>query len=483
MSSFIKKQCKSISHQISQAGPVRTLSRNKPSAQISPSGISNVDKITQGDHKFQVSHQSKKEPSENISSQPSSKSNGSNTPSSEPTKPKNSPTESSSGSLESTTIHASISNTTSVSHLTNTVVGTTKSNKNGPDEKYQINSHLLFEHSFPGHTFISVHLQRLQHGVYSDANLHTQHTMHVTFVALSIVFHPSTPAHRFESAVIDIRVKDQGGNLRFLKYAPHQAYGRISTESLKWNFQLGASVGVTQGPAKLCVSPSISEEKSKVVGTMMKIQASTRSTFSHSTRRPDTLLHFSLEENIQQESGLPRELTFVFLLERPSKKQHPPVHTFHSSSRIKTLEHRVQEKLKGLGDMNEGKETEECMRYEYQDLAGERKGARERLDADFEGVFGEVEFEICVEPRVSGTLKLPSIGPHTETATVAGEVGQKFPTEGTLDSVGKIEHPEVMVDGLYNFAKMGGAFEEQVSFPGASVGSRVPDVGGGGDKR
>lgn len=59
--------------------------------------------------------------------------------------------------------------------------------------------------------------------------------------------------------------------MRFLKYAPHQAYGKISTESLKWNFQLGASLGVTQGPANVCVKPSIGEEKSKVVGTMMKM--------------------------------------------------------------------------------------------------------------------------------------------------------------------------------------------------------------------
>lgn len=46
--------------------------------------------------------------------------------------------------------------------------------------------------------------------------------------------------------------------------------------------------------------------------------------------------------------------------------------------------------------------------------------------------------------------------------------------------MGKFEHPEVMVDGLYNFAKLRGAFEEQVSLPGESVGSRVPDVMGGG---
>lgn len=80
---------------------------------------------------------------------------------------------------------------------------------------------------------------------------------------------------------------------------------------------------------------------------------------------------------------------------------------------------------------------------------------------------------------VSNTLKVLNIttGPETQTTLVAGEVGQKFPTEGTLDSVGKMEHPEVMVDGLYNFAKLAGALEEMVGLPGISVGSRVPQVG------
>lgn len=49
--------------------------------------------------------------------------------------------------------------------------------------------------------------------------------------------------------------------------------------------------------------------------------------------------------------------------------------------------------------------------------------------------------------------------------------------------MGKAEHEQAIVHGLYNFAKLGGAFEEQVSLPGESVGSRVPEVegvGGGG---
>ncbi|KAJ8065074.1 hypothetical protein OCU04_005787 [Sclerotinia nivalis] len=491
MTSYIKKQCESISRRVSQAAPLKASSEKKSSTKTPPFGTSNVDNMTQADQNSSSTRVSKKEALNHTSYEPApSILKKAHTTSIEAQKFKRSQKEPSSSSAESTFVNTPFSKISSTSQSSNTLPNINKSNKNGPDEKYQINSHLLFENSFPGHTFISVHLQRLQHGIYSDVNLHTKHTLHVTFVALSFIFHPSTPAHRFESAVIDIKVKDKGGNLRFLKYAPHQAYGKISTESLKWNFQLGASLGITQGPAKATVNPSHSEEKSKVVGTMMKIQGSTRSTFHHSTRYPDTLLHFSLEENCQQESGLPREFTFVFLLERPSEKQYPPVHAFHSTSRIKRLENRISEKLRGLSERDEG--GEECMEYGLVDLAGEKrkpslfeKGAQ-RLDEDLEGIFGELEFEIGIEPKISNTLSLSSslpITPHTETTKVAGEVGQKFPTEGTRDSVGKEEHEEAIVHGLYNFAKLGGTFEELVCLPGESVGSRVPELlgaGGGG---
>ncbi|KAF7852447.1 hypothetical protein EAF04_010987 [Stromatinia cepivora] len=488
MISYIKKHCEPNNRRVSQADPLKTPSEKKSSTKTPSSRTSNLEKMAQADQNSPKTQLSRKETLNQKSCEPApSILKKMHTTSIEAQKSKRSQKEPSSSSAESTFVNTPFSKTSSTSQSSNTLSNTTKSNKNGPDEKYQINSHLLFENSFPGHTFISVHLQRLQHGIYSDANLHTKHTLHVTFVALSFIFHPSTPAHRFESAVIDIKVKDKGGNLRFLKYAPHQAYGKISTESLKWNFQLGTSLGVTQGPAKATVNPSLSEEKSKVVGTMMKIQGSTRSTFHHSTRYPDTLLHFSLEENCQQESGLPREITLVFLLERPSEKQYPPVHVFQSTSRIKRLENRISEKLRGLSERVE--EGEECMEYGLVDLAGEKRKSSlfgkglQRFDEDLEGIFGELEFEIGVEPKISNTLSLSSSLPitlHTETAKVAGEVGQKFPTEGTRDSVGKEEHEEAIVHGLYNFAKLGGAFEDQVSLPGESVGSRVPELPGGG---
>ncbi|TGO85048.1 hypothetical protein BPOR_0437g00060 [Botrytis porri] len=469
MTSYMKKHCKSISRRISEVPNLKTLPERKSSLKPCPLKQPNREKTTPDDQTPQDLQLSQSATSEKIQktfkNTITSKNNTTNTTSPPLQKSK----EPSSTSSESPIINTTISPIPSTTISSTIPPNTTKSNKNGPDEKYQINSHLLFESSFPGHTYISVHLQRLQHGIYSDANLHTKHTLHVTFIALSFIFHPSTPAHRFESAVIDIKVRDRKENLKILKYAPHQAYGKISTESLKWNFQLGASLGVTQGPANACVKPSIGEEKS-----------STRSTFHHSTRFPDTLLHYSLEENAQQESGLPREFTFVFLLERPSEKQYPPVHTFHSS-KFQTLEHRISEKLRSMSrrGKKDRDEEERFMEYRYEDIAGEKRTPRlkvERLDRDFEDIFGGVEFEIGIEPK-SGSIH--NSAAHTETTRVLGEVGQKFPTEGTLDSMGKVEHEEAIVHGLYNFAKLGGAFEEQVSLPGESVGSRVPELDGG----
>lgn len=47
--------------------------------------------------------------------------------------------------------------------------------------------------------------------------------------------------------------------------------GRISSSNLKWNFSLGASIGVSSSPAKAEINPSIEYERDTVVGTMMKM--------------------------------------------------------------------------------------------------------------------------------------------------------------------------------------------------------------------
>ena len=146
-------------------------------------------------------------------------------------------------------------------------------NKNGPDHKYQINQHVLYEREFPGATYVSAHLQRLQNGLFSHNNLHNKDTMHVTFAAITFTLHPSVSiSHRFTSANIIITARSEDEEpIRFLRFAPHLAYGRISSSSLKWNFQLGAACGITKGPVNLALNPLVSYEKDTVVGTMMKM--------------------------------------------------------------------------------------------------------------------------------------------------------------------------------------------------------------------
>ena len=93
----------------------------------------------------------------------------------------------------------------------------------------------------------------------------------------------------------------------------------------------------------------------------------------------------------------------MFLLERPSEKQYPSVHTFHSS-KFETLERRISEKLKSMSgrEKKDGDGDGKCMEYKYEDLAGEKRTPRlevQRLDEGLEEIFGEVEFEIGIEPK------------------------------------------------------------------------------------
>jgi len=185
-------------------------------------------------------------------------------------------------------------------------------NIDGPEHKFQVNEQLLFEHEFHGSCYVSAHLQHLQHGIFGNSNIHGAGTMHVTFLVVTFVFHPSISlSHRFISAIIEVNARSEIDQpLRFVKFAPNLTFGRISTETLKWTFTLGATVGVTKSPVNVVVNPSMAHEKDKVQGTMMKIQGSTRSAPGLGNRKvnriPDTRLVWSLEENDQQMTGLPR---------------------------------------------------------------------------------------------------------------------------------------------------------------------------------
>ncbi|MCJ1400595.1 hypothetical protein MMC11_003801 [Xylographa trunciseda] len=141
----------------------------------------------------------------------------------------------------------------------------------------------------------------------------------VYFLAIGFVLHPSdSMCHRFKAAQIKISV-DLADNTdptvippKIIKYAPHLISGVVSQETLNWTFNLAGSLGITQGPANVSVQPSSGYSASTVLSKMMKIQGSTRTT---PRGVEDGELVWSLEENPLQKSGLPREFTFVVLIQ------------------------------------------------------------------------------------------------------------------------------------------------------------------------
>lgn len=193
-------------------------------------------------------------------------------------------------------------------------------NPEGPDHHFQVFQKSLLEHEFNHHeAFVSARVQRIQHGVYTNPDRLLFYgtpnpEMIVTFVAVTFIFHPmNSLKHRFQRATIEITAQDDDHQpLKFVKFAPHLAFGRVSTESLHWTFALSATIGVTQGPVGASVIPSASFDTQKVIDAMLKIQGSSR---THRGVESGKLV-WSLEENQQQSTGLPREFTFVFLLER-----------------------------------------------------------------------------------------------------------------------------------------------------------------------
>ncbi|CAD6439982.1 b07b42c4-0e40-480b-92e0-0b28b160ac63 [Sclerotinia trifoliorum] len=194
-----------------------------------------------------------------------------------------------------------------------------------PDHRYQVFQKTLLEHEYHHEdAFVSASLSRLHHGVYDldKLNLDGPQPYNVTFVAITFVFHPMhSVERRFKRAQISIQAFKTTGEkvtdqpLRIIKFAPHIAFGRYSTENLHWNFSLGAILGVSL-PTTAAVTPSTEYDKSKVIGSTLKIQGSTRSAKGIESSK----LVWSLEENEQQATGLPREFTFVFLIEQPVAK-------------------------------------------------------------------------------------------------------------------------------------------------------------------
>ena len=198
----------------------------------------------------------------------------------------------------------------------------------GPQPQFQLNTRRIYEQEFNGGAYVSAHLERFQRGLYKVPNqvgIDKQDplSLEVALVAVRFVFHACYSAkHRITSAVISINLSapGPGPQPKILKYAPHLAFGRISSSDLKWQFQLGLSVGAAQ-PAQASVNSQGSYEKDVVRQSMMTIQGSSQTAAKKDTPAGvdivDGKMIWSLEENRDQKSGIPRECTFVFLLHQP----------------------------------------------------------------------------------------------------------------------------------------------------------------------
>ncbi|KAF2839751.1 hypothetical protein M501DRAFT_991761 [Patellaria atrata CBS 101060] len=221
---------------------------------------------------------------------------------------------------------------------------------NAPDQRLLVNHQCIYERNLPGGAYITAHVDRLQSGYYDSPSIHEQALDYVCFVAVSFVLHPShSLANRFKSAIISISVQNdpnladphmtllhsrtnsssfekpklsKGKNQmspRFLRHAPHLIYGAISSATLQWNFNLAGSLGISQTPVSANLSPSGGVQGSYKINQMMRIQGSTRtlrSPYGRAFDVEDGKIVWSLEENLIQRSGLPREFTFVMLVQK-----------------------------------------------------------------------------------------------------------------------------------------------------------------------
>jgi len=89
------------------------------------------------------------------------------------------------------------------------------------------------------------------------------------------------------------------------------------------------------------------------------------------------------------------------------------------------------------------------------------------LDSDYDTIFTPIHFMLSIEPRISGCTDKKPYGHSIIGATVQGEVGQKLNDDALKD-----ENEDVMVNGLYNFAKLA-CFEDMVELPGTAATSVV----------
>jgi hypothetical protein len=209
---------------------------------------------------------------------------------------------------------------------------------NMTDSRLLANRRCIYERPLPGDAYITAHVERLQHGYFESANTTDPPIAHVDFLAINFVFHPSdSQHHRFKAATIKVGVQNFLGDFvekdgrwaypypqeehpKFLMHAPHLIYGAVSPENLQWTFSLAGSLGISDTPVGASLRPSGKTVRSYKIYEMMKIQGSARTWKSpHGPEFDieDGEISWSLTENDLQRSGLPREFTFVFLVQKP----------------------------------------------------------------------------------------------------------------------------------------------------------------------
>ncbi|KAJ5519192.1 hypothetical protein N7453_001614 [Penicillium expansum] len=185
-----------------------------------------------------------------------------------------------------------------------------------------VNRALIYERRLPGDAYITAHVQRLQHGFYSSAAVSDEDAEYVDFLAIAFTFHsPHTITHRIKSAAISVSVygnrdlsspksdpyRYPPGNPRFLMHAPHLLYGSVSPETMEWTFSLAGSLrnlGTAYQRKRYTLGEPQRPVQTNPAGREFDVEAGK--------------IVWSMEENNVQRSGLPREFTFVMLIQKPT---------------------------------------------------------------------------------------------------------------------------------------------------------------------
>ncbi|KAJ5248928.1 hypothetical protein N7468_000379 [Penicillium chermesinum] len=177
---------------------------------------------------------------------------------------------------------------------------------NMSDPRLLINRPCIYERRLPSDAHVAAYVQRLQHGFYANDAVSDMDSDHVDFLGITFVFHSAQSLnHRFKSAVIRASVAD----------------GSDGTQNTYSAYLMLMTCGVSEGPVNASIIPSGGLNGRYNRYEMMRIQGSARTRKSPRGRAFDIEsgeVVWSLEENSLDRTGLPREFTFVMLVQKPA---------------------------------------------------------------------------------------------------------------------------------------------------------------------